>query len=71
MLYYDVLDEIAETVHIPSERHGILHVNPKEAWVDLMVNLIEAGYVKGGYEDLCTMAENWEVVLYKRFSTLN
>jgi hypothetical protein len=71
MLYYDVLDEIAESVHIPNDRHGILHINSRDAWIELMVFLIDQGYLKGSYEELCTMAESWETVLYRRFSTLN
>ena len=71
MLYYDVLDEIAEAIHIPNDRNELLHVKPREAWIELMVSLIELGYLKGSYEELCQMAENWEYVLHRRFSALN
>ena len=40
MLYYDILDEIAET-NIPSEIHPELHVNPRMAWVETVAELIE------------------------------
>ena len=63
MLHYDVLDEIAETVHIPNKKHKYLHVKPKEAWVELMVSLIESGHVTNSYAILKFMAENWEEVL--------
>lgn len=71
MLYYDVLDEIAEKVHIPNKKHKYLHVKPREAWVEIMVKLIESGYFKGSYKEIKIMAENWETLLYNRFSSLN
>lgn len=70
MLYYDVLDEVAEQV-IPNKIHAELHVNPREAWVNIMVQLIEHGVVKTGYDDLYDYAGKWEELLYKRFSSVN
>jgi hypothetical protein len=68
MLYYDVLDEIAES-HIPPGIHKELHVNSRQAWVETMADLIERGYIKK--KDLDMMAVLWEQLLYKKYSALN
>lgn len=70
MLYYDVLDEVAEQV-IPNNTHPELHVNPRKVWVEIMIQLIEHKAVKTGYHDLYHYASMWESLLYKRFSSLN
>lgn len=70
MLYYDILDEIAEAA-IPSEIHPELHVNPRMVWVETVVDLIERGQIKGSYESLLFYAKHWEPLLYKKFSSLN
>lgn len=70
MLYYDVLDEVAEQV-IPGEMHPELHVRPREIWVNIMIQLIEHGVIDTSYEDLYEYAQKWEVMLYKRFSSVN
>lgn len=68
MLYYDVLDEVAEA-HIPAGRHKVLHVDCRQAWVETMADLIERGYVKK--MDIEMMAVLWEKLLYKKYSALN
>jgi len=68
MLYYDVLDEIAES-HIPAGKHKVLHVNSRQAWVETMADMIERGYIKKG--DIDMMAVMWEQLLYKKYSALN
>lgn len=68
MLYYDVLDEIAES-HIPAGRHKVLHVNSRQAWVETMAEMIERGYFKK--KDIEMMAVMWEQLLYKKYSALN
>ncbi len=68
MLYYDVLDEIAES-HIPEGMHKTLHVNSRQAWVETMADLIERGYIKK--RDIDMMAVLWEQLLYKKYSALN
>lgn len=70
MLYYDILDEIAES-KIPNRIHPELHVNSRTAWVETVVELIEKGHVKGSYENLLFYAKYWEPLLYKKYSTLN
>lgn len=70
MLYYDILDEVAESC-IPSEIHPELHVNPRMAWVETVAELIEGGQIKGSYENIQFFAKHWEPFLYKKYSTLN
>lgn len=70
MLYYDVLDEVAD-IKIPEGIHPILHVNSRTAWVGIMVELLESKLVDSKYETLLVFAESWEQILYKRFATVN
>lgn len=70
MLYYDVLDEIAE-VYIPNTMHKELHVNPREVWIYIMTQLIEHNAIGTKYEELLVYASKWEELLYKRFSSVN
>lgn len=70
MLYYDVLDEIAET-YIPSGIHPELHVNPRLAWVETVIDMIEKKAIKGTYNDLIFFAKMWKPLLYKKYSMLN
>lgn len=70
MLYYDILDEIAETA-IPSEIHPELHVNPRIAWVETIAELVDKGHIKGSYQNLLFYAKHWEPLLYKKYSALN
>jgi hypothetical protein len=70
MLYYDVLDEMAE-VYIPSGIHPELYVNARLAWVETVIQMIERGAIKGKYDDLVFYAKMWEPLLYKKFSMLN
>lgn len=71
MLYYDILDEIAASTMIPDKMHPELHVNPRMAWVETVVDLIERGHIKGSYQELLFYAKHWEPLLYKKYSTLN
>lgn len=70
MLYYDILDEVAES-YIPSDIHPELHVNPRLAWVETLAELIESGQIKGSYENIKFFAKHWEPFLYKKYSALN
>lgn len=70
MLYYDVLDEMAET-YIPCTRHELLHINPRVVWVETIADLIESGKIKGSKEELMFYAHFWEPLLFKKYSALN
>lgn len=70
MLYYDVLDELADT-YIPYTEHELLHVNPRTAWVETVMDMIEKDQIKGTREELAFFAKFWEPLLFKKYSTLN
>ena len=71
MLYYDVLDDIADGSGIPNEVHPYLHVIPKYAWVEVMVDMIERQIIDETRDDLYEYAKFWEYMLYQKFSQLN
>lgn len=71
MLYYDVLDDIADGSGIPNEMHPMLHVNPRNMWVEIMVDMLERGILNEKQDDLYEYAKFWEYMLYQRLSTLN
>lgn len=70
MLYYDVLDEVADA-KIPDGIHPLLHVNSREAWVHIMVELLEHKAIESKYETLWHYADRWEDLLFKRYSSVN
>jgi hypothetical protein len=70
MLIYDTLDKLAESV-IPEGVHEVLHVNSREAWVETMVSLYEMKSIDLKPKTLQGLLKNWEVLLYKKFSSLN
>jgi len=70
MLYYDILDEVADS-KIPNGIHPILHINSRDAWVQIMVELLESKAIQSKYETLWRYANNWEDLLFKKYSSLN
>ena len=70
MLYYDVLDELAEA-HIPYTEHELLHINPRTAWVETVMDMIDKGQIKGTKTELTFYAKFWEPLLFRKYSTLN
>lgn len=70
MLIYDTLDKLAES-SIPEGVHEMLHVNSREAWVETVVSLYEMKSIDLKPKTIQALLKNWEVLLYKRFSTLN
>jgi hypothetical protein len=70
MLVYDTLDKLAENV-IPEGVHEMLHVNSREAWVETMVSLYEMKSIDLKPKTIQALLKNWEVLLYKKFSSLN
>jgi hypothetical protein len=70
MLIHDTLDKLAET-KIPSGNHSILHVESRSAWVETVVDLIETKKVKVSNPTLLVLINNWEQLLYQKYSALN
>ena len=67
---YDVLDTFAGR-YIPEGRHKLLHVNSREAWVDLMVDLLEKELIPVKATTIKNCAVHWEILLTHRLSLLN
>lgn len=70
MLIHDTLDRIAELA-IPEGIHPMLHVDSRNCWVESIEYMIEVGLVKPTKYNIAKLAENWENVLYAKFSSLN
>lgn len=70
MLIYDTLDKIAEA-KIPSGKHKYLHVNSREAWVDVVVSLYEKGLIEINPNVVQKLLNRWESLLYNKYSQLN
>lgn len=70
MLIHDKLDRIAY-IAIPKGIHPELYVNSRKCWVESIQYMIEVGLVKPTSLNIAKLAENWETVLYAKFSSLN
>jgi len=67
---YEVLDTLAER-YIPEGKHKMLHVNSREAWVDLMSELIDSGAMRRKLSILTKCAISWELLLVQKLSIQN
>ena len=63
---YEALGSLAER-YIPEGTHKLLHVNSRETWTNLMVDLIESGKMYL----LAKCAINWESLLFQKISIQN
>ena len=70
MLLIDALDKIAEA-YIPDGTHELLHVHSRTAWVEAMMELIECTNLKPNKDQLFYLAQSWENLLMKKYSSLN
>lgn len=70
MLIHDTLDMLADK-YIPPGIHKYLHVNSREAWIDIMVSLFEKGKIQPSPEVVQSLLGKWEILLYKKYSQLN
>lgn len=66
----DALDKFAET-YVPDGIHELLHVHSRTAWVETVMIILEQGNVKPTKRNIKALAESWENILIKRYSTLN
>lgn len=71
MLYYDVLDDIADGSGIPNEIDPILHASPRTLWVNIMADMIEKGLVDQLQDNLYEYGKFWKYIVYERLSMLN
>lgn len=67
---YEVLDSLAER-HIPEGKHKMLHVDSREAWVNLMTELLETGAIRRKLSILTKCAISWELLLVQKISIQN
>jgi hypothetical protein len=67
---YQTLEDLAEK-YIPEGVHDYLHVNSREAWTNLMIELIEAGRLSKRLSFLAKCAINWEALLIQKISIQN
>ncbi len=67
---YEILDGLSEK-HIPEGRHKFLHVEPREMWRDLMIELLESKAIPMKVSMLSKCAVNWEAILTQRLSIQN
>ena len=66
----DALDIVAEK-YIPEGKHKYLHVDSREAWVEVVVYLLDNKLVNQDMTSIKALAINWETLLVKRYSALN
>lgn len=69
-LIQETLEGLAER-YIPEGTHKLLHVNSREAWMDLMLELIESGSISKRLSILAKCAINWEALLVHKISIQN
>lgn len=69
-LIHETLDQLASR-HIPAGRHRIMHVDAREYWKELMLELIETKAVKPRLSTLTKCAMYWESLLAQKISLQN
>lgn len=67
---YSVITAMAAKF-VPDEQHAMLHVNAYDAWVELVVNMVDRGLIKPKPAVLMKFARNWEELLTLKYSRLN
>ena len=65
-----LLERLASN-HIPEGVHEQLHINSRQAWIDLVSGMIETGALMKSPEVLVMCVKNWEAMLTTRLSILN
>lgn len=69
-LLQETLEGLAER-YIPEGTHKYLYVDSREAWTNLMLELIENGAVRKRLSILTKCAINWEALLVQKISIQN
>jgi len=67
---YDIINTVADT-YVPDKVHPELHVNSRDMWVDVVVNLVKKGLIKPRMAVILKCALNWETLLTIKLSRLN
>lgn len=69
-LIHEALEDLAEK-YIPVGKHRLLHVDSREVWTNLMLDLIESGAIRKRISLLAKCAINWEALLIQKISIQN
>jgi len=56
---------------VPNKKHPLLHIISRNAWVDLVIDLINKGHIKPKMAVILKCALNWEILLTNKISRLN
>ena len=67
---YDIINTVADA-YVPNKRHPQLHVNSRDMWVDIVVNLVNKGLIKPRMAVIIKCALSWETLLTTKLSRLN
>ena len=67
---YDLINSMA-TKYVPDTQHEELHVISRDAWVELVVDLVNKGLIKPKLSSLLKCALKWEELLTTKYSRLN
>ena len=67
---YDIISNVAD-VYVPNKKHPLLHVISRNAWVDIVVDMVNRGVIKPRMAVIMKCALNWEALLTLKLSRLN
>jgi hypothetical protein len=70
MIIHDTLDKVAEAL-IPEGVHPLLHVNNRDAWVNIIAELVINEKVKSNPKNIKLMAKAWEQILFNYYTLVN
>jgi hypothetical protein len=69
-LVYDMIGKVAE-MSVPDRVHEMLHVNSRQAFTETATDLIQRKVLKPTVTNVKFMVDNWENLLYTKYSRLN
>jgi hypothetical protein len=69
-LVYDMLEKIIES-KVPDKTHQLLHINCRQAFLEASVDLLERKILKPTASNVKFLTDNWEHILYTKYSMLN
>lgn len=67
---YSTLEGLAER-YIPEGQHKLLHINSREVWISIMMQLLKTGVIAKKLSVLTKCAVSWELLLIQRISIQN
>ena len=67
---YSTITAVAR-LYVPDEKHDLLHINTYDAWIELIVSMVDKGYLEPKAPVLKKCARRWEELLTLKYSRLN